>query len=113
MPEIEKFANTTYDLNSIDSDLQLIANEYEFNEFFFNSWTNLKTNMDRITHFFQIFEKFVHKKVFIDEVTINEFVENHNSSSILQVIQEILVPADRLQSLLYKLYLAVKIQVSK
>jgi hypothetical protein len=106
LPQIEKLANFTSGINTIDSSMQLIANEYEFSEFFLNSWTKLRQNLTKINNFYQTFENIVKKKVYVDEVTINDFIESHKSSKILENIQTIVVPTMRMKGIFYKLYLA-------
>ena len=107
LPEIEKLANFTSGIDSINSSMQLIANEYEFSEFFSNSWTKLRQNLTKINNFYQTFENFVNKKVYVDEVTINGFIESHKSDKILENIQNIVVPTERMKGIFYKLYLAL------
>ena len=107
LPEIEKLANFTSGIDSVDSSMQLIANEYEFSEFFSNSWTKLRQNLTKINNFYQTFENFVKKKVYVDEVTINDFIESHESSKILENVQNIVVPTERMKGIFYKLYLAL------
>ena len=107
LPEIEKLANFTSGINLIDSSMQLIADEYEFSEFFSNSWTKLRQNLTKIKNFYQTFESFVKKKVYVDEVTINDFIESHKSNKSLENIQNIVVPTERMKGIFYKLYLAL------
>ena len=107
LPQIEKLANFTSGINTIDSSMQLTANEYEFSEFFSNSWTKLRQNLTKIDNFYQTFENFVNKKVYVDEVNINDFIESHESSKILENIQDIVVPTERMKGIFYKLYLAL------
>ena len=107
LPEIEKLANFTSGITTIDSSMQLIANEYEFSEFFSNSWTKLRQNLTKINNFYQTFGEFVKKKVYVNEVTINDFIESHKSSKILENIQNIVVPTEQMKGIFYKLYLAL------
>ena len=107
LPKIEKLASFTSGINTVDSSMQLIAKEYEFSEFFSNSWTKLRQNLTKINNFYQTFENIVKKKVYVDEVTINDFIESHKSSEILENIQTIVVPTMRMKGIFYKLYLAL------
>ena len=107
LPEIERLANFTSGVNSIDSSMQLIAKEYEFSEFFSTSWIKLRQNLTKIHNFYQTFENFVKKKVYVDEVTINDFIESHKSNKSLENIQNIVVPTKRMKGIFYKLYLAL------
>ena len=107
LPQIEKLANFTSGITTIDSSMQLIANEYEFSEFFSNSWTKLRQNLTKINNFYQTFENFVKRKVDLDEVTINDFIESHKSNKSLENIQNIVVPTKRMKGIFYKLYLAL------
>ena len=106
LPKIETLASFTSGINAIDSSMQLIVKEYEFSEFFSNSWTKLRQNLTKINNFYQTFENIVKKKVYVDEVTINDFIESHKSSEILENIQTIVVPTMRMKGIFYKLYLA-------
>ena len=45
--------------------------------------------------------------MYVDEVTINDFIKSHKSNKSLENIQNIVVPTERMKGIFYKLYLAL------
>ena len=111
LPEIEEFAKSASDINSFDDIAQKIASDYEFPDFFLNSWKALKGELTQVNNFYQTFKRFVDKTSYVDEVTINDFIESHESIQILSHIQSIVLPVNRSKSIFYKFYQALKNKV--
>ena len=122
LPEIENGDQVVFEggdgAEMIENILQSIANEHKFDQFkngvtnyFFEPWNKVKTSISQVNAFFHKFKQFVKKQVYVDEVIIDDFVQNHNSSKNLAVIQNLLIPESHSEGLFYRLYLATKYQV--
>ena len=92
----------------IENSLRPIANE---SEYVLNQFMKFSTAKNQIEKFYTTLANFVNQNVFVDEVKIDEWLSGHNSASHLEILHEIIASPNRLDSLPYKLYLALWYQV--
>ena len=102
--EIENFTISVF----VENSLIQIADEYEY---VLNPVNKLQLAKSKVDTFYEKFEKYVKKEVFVDEVVLDEWLTDHDSESNMEKLHEIFVPEQRSDSLPYKLYLALWYQV--
>ena len=98
---------------NVKKDISAIFDEYEFDDFLRTPWKEWKNVIKVITNNYQMFEKYVQKKIFVDETKIDDFISIEAFQNNLQDLKNIFVYKKQTKSFLQKLGQTLSKKVGK